>query len=68
MHDNKQRPFIVKINLESKQPDVIKILRIEDKISEVAYGPYDNGYFIVGMEGGQILVFDVLNLDRIHQV
>jgi WD40 repeat protein len=49
-------------------PEVIKILRIEDKITEVGYGPYDNGYFIVGMEGGQILVFDVLNLDRIQHL
>jgi len=56
------------MNLETKLPEVIKILRLDDKISEVGYGPYDNGYFIVGMEGGQVLVFDVVNLDRIQHI
>ena len=56
------------MNLETKLPEVIKILRLDDKICEVGYGPYDNGYFIVGMEGGQVLVFDVVNLDRIQHI
>eukprot|EP00347_Sterkiella_histriomuscorum_P017818 403347867 len=68
MHDEKKRPFILKINLETQQPEVIKVLRMDDSISEVAYGPYDNGYFMVGLTSGQLLIFDIISLDRIHMV
>ena len=57
-HDDKTRPFIVKINLENSEPEVIKILKTEDKITAVGYGPYDNGYLIVGLNSGNIIIFD----------
>jgi len=31
---------------------------MDDEIREVAYGPYDNGYLILGMKSGQVLVFE----------
>lgn len=52
LHDGKKRPFLIKINLETSQPEVIKILRIDDKISEMNFGPYDNGYLIIGLKSG----------------
>lgn len=48
----KFRPFIMKVNLETQKADVIKILSIEDKISTINYGPYDNGYLLIGMVSG----------------
>jgi WD40 repeat protein len=42
----------MKMNLEKSQADVIKILSVDDKITHVNYGPYDNGYFLVGMNSG----------------
>lgn len=52
MHDDRRRPFLIKINLETQMPEVIKVLRMDDYISEVAYGPYDNGYLLVGLSSG----------------
>ncbi len=51
-HEGKIRPFLVKINLETQKPEVIKVLRIDDKITEMAFGPYDNGYLMVGLQSG----------------
>jgi len=31
---------------------------MDDEIKEVAYGPYDNGYLIIGMKSGQVHVFE----------
>lgn len=52
LHDGKERPFLIKINLETSKPEVIKVLRMDDQISEIAYGPFDNGYLIVGLKSG----------------
>ncbi|CDW75572.1 UNKNOWN [Stylonychia lemnae] len=68
LYDGKVRPFIVKINLDSQIPDVIKVLRMEDEIVEIGYGPYDNGYLIIGLKSGQVLVFDTINLNKLHQM
>lgn len=60
IHDDKVRPFIIKINLETQEPEVIKILRIDDRISCIGYGPYDNGHLLLGMKSGLVLIFDVI--------
>ena len=59
-HDDKIKPYIMKINLENSEPEVIKILRIDDKIRTIAYGPYDNGYLLLGMDSGLLLIFDTV--------
>jgi hypothetical protein len=56
----------MKINLENSKPEIIKILRIEDKITAIGYGPYDNGYLIIGLLSGHLLIFDIIHLDRIQ--
>jgi hypothetical protein len=50
----------MKMNLENSVPEVIKILRLDDKVSAIGFGPYDNGYLLVGMESGLLLAFDLL--------
>ncbi len=65
IHEDKVRPFICKINLETQKPEIIKVLRIDNKITEIGFGPYDNGYLMVGMQSGQLLVFDLVTLDRL---
>ena len=44
----KRRSFVAKINLEDQTADVIKILSIDDKITRINFGPYDNGYLLIG--------------------
>ena len=52
-------------------PECIKVLRLPDsiggqnQITSIGYGPYDNGYLLLGTTSGHLLVFDPLNLDRI---
>lgn len=43
------RPFISKFNLETVSADVIKVLSIDDKITSLNFGPYDNGYILIGL-------------------
>lgn len=68
LHDEKTRPFIVKINLETNIPEFIKVLRMDERISEMEFGPYDNGYLMVGLTNGNLLVFDVISLERLHVI
>lgn len=42
----------MKIDLERSKADVIKILSVDDKITQINYGPYDNGYLLIGMYSG----------------
>lgn len=65
LFEGASRPFLCKINLETNSADVIKVLSIEDKITQVNFGPYDNGYVLVGLESGQLIVFDMVHLDKV---
>ena len=65
LYKENEHPFIMKLNLETSVAETIKILNVEDHITCVNFGPYDNGYLLMGMESGQLLVFDIKNLDRI---
>lgn len=56
------------MNLENSQVEVIKILRTEDKVTAIGYGPYDNGYLTLGLKSGYVLIFDVVSLERIAQI
>ena len=54
------------------QIELIKVLRLpqpnpnsSNKISCIEYGPYDNGYLMLGTDSGHLLVLDPLTLDRI---
>lgn len=67
-HEGHKRPFLSKINLEDETAETIKILSIEQKITAINYGPYDNGYLLLGIESGQLWVFDVITLNRIQSL
>ena len=47
--------------------DILKIIGgiTADRITCLAFGPYDNGYILVGMASGRLLVFDPVTLDRV---
>mmetsp|Transcript_40405 Transcript_40405/g.38893 ORF Transcript_40405/g.38893 Transcript_40405/m.38893 type:complete len:163 (+) Transcript_40405:211-699(+) len=64
----KVKPFLMKVNLETQKADIIKILNIDDKISVLNFGPYDNGFLLVGMKSGALLCFDCFSLDKIQQL
>ncbi len=58
----------MKINLEVSKADVIKILSLDDEISKINFGPFDNGYLLIGMKSGNLLVFDAASLDRLQSI
>ena len=49
INEGTKRPYLCKINLETSSADVIKVLSIDDKITQVNFGPYDNGYILIGL-------------------
>ena len=48
--------------MEDETAEVIKIFSIEDRITALNFGPYDNGYLLIGLRSGQLLVFDTIHL------
>jgi len=48
----KARNFIMVYNLERCEAEAIKILDIAVDITALAYGPYDNGHVLVGLNDG----------------
>ena len=46
-------------------PECIKLLRVPGQVSCLAFGPYDNGYLLLGTNTGHLLVLEPLSLDRI---
>jgi hypothetical protein len=46
-------------------PEVIKLLRLPGLVTSMAFGPYDNGYLLLGTNVGQLLVLEPLSLNRI---
>ena len=54
-------------------PEIIKVLRLpqpdpafNNKITCLNFGPYDNGYIILGTTSGHLVVLDPLSLKRMH--
>ena len=68
VHEDRVRPFIIKINLETKNIEILKILKIDDKIKSIGYGPFDNGHIIIGLKSGHILIFDIVKLEKITSI
>lgn len=48
---------------------MIRILGGEDgdQITALEFGPYDNGYVLVGLSTGKLLVYDPTTLDRVKE-
>jgi len=68
LHQRKERPFLAKVNLQECKIELIKILSVEDKISEVNFGPYDNGHLLVGFKSGVLHIFDPVELTRMQSI
>ena len=54
-------------NIQTSQAEIIKILDLQVEITELQYGPFDNGHVMVGLSNGQILAFDFLTLNRLEK-
>ncbi len=67
-YKDKLRNFILVFNMESQFTEIIKILDVEVEITAVAYGPFDNGHIMVGLNDGQLLAFDFLTLERLEKI
>ena len=46
-------------------PECIKLLRLPGYVTSLAYGPYDNGYLLMGTSTGHLLVLEPMSLNRI---
>ena len=50
--------------------DRCKILETSavDEITAMGFGPYDNGYLIIGMKSGIMIILDPISLDKLAQI
>ena len=51
-------------NRRKKKPEFIKVLKTQEKVKVVSYGPYDNGHIILGMSNGSVIVLNSHDLDK----
>lgn len=64
---NKQ--FILLYNLQTLRQHKIKIMNINDAtITAVNYGPFDNGYLVIGLSSGLLIIIDIHTMDVIIEV
>ena len=56
------------MNTENTNIELIKVFSTDDPISIISYGPYDNGYFVVGFESGMMQVMDTSKLSRLYKI
>ena len=68
INEDKVRPFIMKMNLETKTIEIAKILKIDYTITSIGYGPFDNGHLIIGLNSGHILIFEIIKLEKISSL
>lgn len=40
----------------------------DDAITSIGYGPYDNGYLLLGLKSGFLLIIDPLSLQKVIQI
>ena len=64
--NNSNRKVMPDVKTEA---EVIRILggEDEDEITALHYGPYDNGYILVGLSSGKLLVYDSITLSRVKE-
>ncbi|CDW74843.1 UNKNOWN [Stylonychia lemnae] len=61
------RPFIMIYDRIKNQPLIIKLIQSNSKITQLKYGPYDNGHIIAGLSNGIILAFSQSDLTKLYQ-
>ena len=63
------KSFIMLYNLQTHSLHSIKILNIHDaQITAVNYGPFDNGYLVIGLSTGLVIIIDIHTMDVIMEV
>mmetsp|Transcript_14338 Transcript_14338/g.13906 ORF Transcript_14338/g.13906 Transcript_14338/m.13906 type:complete len:472 (+) Transcript_14338:733-2148(+) len=62
------KPYIMIYDRVKSQPTLIKLIQVEAFITQLKYGPYDNGYIICGLSNGILLIFNTVDLTRLLQL
>mmetsp|Transcript_6703 Transcript_6703/g.8001 ORF Transcript_6703/g.8001 Transcript_6703/m.8001 type:complete len:92 (+) Transcript_6703:1371-1646(+) len=49
------------------EAEVIRVIGGEDgeEVTALHFGPYDNGYVLIGLNSGRLLVYDPITLNRV---
>lgn len=58
-------PFLLKLDLETARAEILKVLQDCAEVTAINFGPYDNNYLLVGLRNGFLLVYDVLEMERV---
>jgi hypothetical protein len=62
------KPFILLYNIPNSQIDKIKLLNVKGAtITAINYGPFDNGYLLLGLSSGCLLAIDMHEMEVIMQ-
>jgi hypothetical protein len=62
------KPFIALYNIEKESIDKIKLLHLKfGDISCINYGPFDNGYLLIGLSSGVIVALELHDLEIVMQ-
>ncbi len=65
---NESLPFIALYNIEKDSVDKIKLLHLKfGDISCINYGPYDNGYLLIGLTTGVLVAIELHDLEIVMQ-
>lgn len=63
------KSFIMVYNLQSPSINKLKILKINDAtITAINYGPFDNGYLVLGLSTGLLIIVDIHTMEIIMEV
>ena len=61
-----QKPYVMQFNLKTKQCDKIKLLNVKGaSVTATNFGPFDNGYLLLGFSSGVLLAIDLLEMEAI---
>ena len=64
---NSQKQFIIQVGQDRIQKS--KMLETSsDEITALGFGPYDNGYILIGMKTGNIIILDPISLEKLAQI
>lgn len=56
-------------NIQKNQIENLKLFKIKDaKVTAINFGPFDNGYIILGFSNGALLAVDLHNMQVIMHI
>mmetsp|Transcript_37601 Transcript_37601/g.27725 ORF Transcript_37601/g.27725 Transcript_37601/m.27725 type:complete len:129 (-) Transcript_37601:96-482(-) len=60
------KPFIMQYNLQTHTCDKVKLLNVKGAyLTSTNFGPFDNGYLLLGFSSGVLLAVDLLEMEAI---